>query len=293
MKPAPFEYVRPNTLAEACRILRENDDALPIAGGQTLVPMLAMRLARPALIVDILRLPELAGIRPEGDFVVIGAATRQVEAETSALVTADVPLLAAALPWVGHQPTRNRGTIGGSIANADPAAEIPLVARTLDADIVIADEEGSRIIPARDFFLGAMSTALSPGACIREVRFPVWSEGRIGVGFHEISARRSDFAYVAAAAQVALDADQRCLRIALVLAGLADRPIAIDVSHLIKSQLSEIAADAHVRSAIEQAMRDLDIASDLHASASYRRRLAVALATRALNDAAANAASPG
>jgi CO/xanthine dehydrogenase FAD-binding subunit len=293
MKPAPFEYVRPNTLAEACRILRENDDALPIAGGQTLVPMLAMRLARPALIVDILRLPELAGIRPEGDFVVIGAATRQVEAETSALVTADVPLLAAALPWVGHQPTRNRGTIGGSIANADPAAEIPLVARTLDADIVIADEEGSRIIPARDFFLGAMSTALSPGACIREVRFPVWSEGRIGVGFHEISARRSDFAYVAAAAQVALDADQRCLRIALGLAGLADRPIAIDVSHLIKSQLSEIAADAQVRGAVEQATRDLDISSDLHASASYRRRLAVALATRALNDAAANAASPG
>ena len=291
MKPAPFDYVRPNTLTEACRILRENEDALPIAGGQTLVPMLAMRLARPALIVDILRLPELAGIRREGEFVVIGAATRQVEAERSALVAVDVPLLAAALPWVGHQPTRNRGTIGGSIANADPAAEIPLVARTLDADIVIEDEEGSRIIPARDFFLGAMSTALPPGACIREVRFPVWSEGRIGVGFHEISARRSDFAYVAAAAQLAIDADRRCLRVGLGLAGLADRPIAIDVSRLIKSRPSEIATDAQVRSAVEQATSDLDIASDLHASASYRRRLAVALATRALNDAAANAAS--
>jgi carbon-monoxide dehydrogenase medium subunit len=291
MKPAPFEYVRPNTLAEACRILRENDDALPIAGGQTLVPMLAMRLARPALIVDILRLPELAGIRRAGDFVVIGAATRQAEAEASALVAADVPLLAAALPWVGHQPTRNRGTIGGSIANADPAAEIPLVARTLDADIVIAHEDGSRIIAARDFFLGAMSTALPAGACVREVRFPVWCEGRIGVGFHEISARRSDFAYVAAAAQIAVDKDQRCLRIALGLAGLADRLIAVDVSHLIKSQLSEIATDTQVRSAVEQAIVGLDISSDLHASESYRRRLAVALATRALNDAAANAAS--
>src|SRR5947209_6646005 len=153
------------------------------------------------------------------------------------------PLLAAALPWVGHQPTRNRGTIGGSIANADPAAEIPLVARTLDADIAIEDEEGSRIIAARDFFRGAMSTALPAGACIREIRFPVWNEGRIAVGFHEISARRSDFAYVAAAAQIAVDADRQCLRIALGLAGLADRPIAIDMSHLINSRLTEIATE--------------------------------------------------
>jgi CO/xanthine dehydrogenase FAD-binding subunit len=289
MKPAPFDYVRPSTLADACRILKRNEDALPIAGGQTLVPMLALRLARPALIVDILRLPELAGIRREGDFVAIGAATRQAEAETSEIVMEGVPLLAAALPWVGHQPTRNRGTIGGSIANGDPAAEIPLVATTLQADIVVAHEDGARTINARDFFLGTMSTALPLGGCVREVRFPVWAGARIGVGFHEISARRSDFAYVAAAAQVSLDEDERCVAIALGLGGLGERPIAIDLHVLVGSHLSEAAIADAARGCVEKAIADLDVASDLHASAGYRRRLALTLTTRALNDAVATA----
>ncbi len=138
MKPAPFEYVRPESLAEACALLAADEDARVIAGGQTLVPMLAMRLARPARLIDILRLPELAGIRQEKDAIVVGATTRQAQAERDPVIRASVPMLARVLPWVGHPPTRNRGTIGGSIANADPSAEIPLVAVTLGAEIMLA-----------------------------------------------------------------------------------------------------------------------------------------------------------
>jgi carbon-monoxide dehydrogenase medium subunit len=290
MKPAPFEYIRPSTLAEACRVLAENEDALPIAGGQTLVPMLAMRLARPAILVDISRLPELSGIRHEGDFIVIGAATRQAEAETSEIVRRYVPLLAKALPWVGHQPTRNRGTVGGSIANADPAAEIPLVARTLDAQLSVESASAPQIIAARDFFLGSMSTALPAGACLREVRFPIWQSERIGVGFHEISGRRSDFAYVAAAAQLSMQGRQ-CRDIALGLGGLGDRPIAIDMRKLIGCSLDEGSLADATQATVESAISELDITSDLHASASYRRRLALTLAGRAVSDALKGARS--
>src|SRR5258707_11821898 len=142
MKPAPFDYVRPATLAEACELLAGDEDARVIAGGQTLVPMLAMRLARPAKLIDIMRLPELGGIRQEKGAVVVGATTRQAQAERDPVVRGSVPMLARVLPWVGHPPTRNRGTIGGSIANADPSAEIPLVAVTLRADILLASTVG-------------------------------------------------------------------------------------------------------------------------------------------------------
>lgn len=291
MKPVPFQYVRPKTIAEACRILAENEDALPIAGGQTLVPMLAMRLARPTILVDIARLPELAGIRRDGDMVVIGAATRQVEAERSDIVAASVPLLARALPWVGHQPTRNRGTVGGSIANADPAAEIPLVARTLDAVLVVEHADATHLIAARDFFLGSMTTALPSGACLREVRFPIWPSERVGVGFHEISARKSDFAYVSAAAQIGLDSKGVCDAIALGFGGLADRPITIALGSLIGRCVSQDVLAKEAQIIITQSIVGLDLASDLHASADYRRRLAVTLGTRALIDALTTAAA--
>ncbi len=211
MKPAPFDYVRPGSLAEACELLAGDEDARLIAGGQTLVPMLAMRLARPAKLIDILRLPELAGIREEKGAVIVGATTRQAQAERDPVIRASVPMLARVLPWVGHPPTRNRGTIGGSIANADPSAEIPLVAVTLGADIMLASSGGPTSMPADDFFIGPMVTAIGQGQCVSAIRFPVWPHRRIGVGFFEISARRSDFAFVAAAAQVALDDEGSCV----------------------------------------------------------------------------------
>src|SRR5215475_10436513 len=233
MKPAPFDYVRPDSLQEACELLASDDDARVIAGGQTLIPMLAMRLARPAKLVDILRLKELRGIRADDDAIVIGAVTRQVEVEHSEIVQRGLPLLAKALPWVGHPPTRNRGSVGGSIANADPSAEIPLVAVTLGAEIEIANSSDRMRMPADEFFIGPMLTSVMPGDCVCAVRFPVWMHKRVGTGFHEVSARQSDFAFVAAAAQVAVDDAGRCVEATLGLGGVGDRAIRIDVAPLI------------------------------------------------------------
>jgi len=287
MKPAPFDYVRPALLAEVCALLAADEDARLIAGGQTLVPMLAMRLARPARLIDILRLPELAGIRQDQDAVVVGATTRQAHAERDPVIRAAVPMLARVLPWVGHPPTRNRGTVGGSIANADPSAEIPLVAVTLGADIVVATTEGTRSIPADDFFIGPMLTAIGQGECVKAIRFPVWPHKRIGVGFFEISARRSDFAFVAAAAQVALDADDRCIEAAIGVGGVGDRPLRFDVSSLNGTKLDT----ASVSDAVNAALFELEATSDLHASAAYRRRVAVTLSVRALEAARVNASA--
>jgi CO/xanthine dehydrogenase FAD-binding subunit len=285
MKPAPFDYVRPHTLAEACALLAADEDARPIAGGQTLVPMLAMRLARPAKLVDILRLPELAGIREENGAVVVGATTRQAKAERDPVIRASLPLLARALPWVGHPPTRNRGTVGGSIANADPSAEIPLVAVTLGADIMLATPDGSASMPSDDFFIGPMLTSIGQGECVSAIRFPVWPQKCIGTGFFEISARRSDFAFVAAAAQVALGEDGRCLDIALGVGGVGDRPLRLDVSSLVGTELDPTS----VNDAVKSACSELDAMSDLHASAAYRRRVAVTLSIRAVEQARAEA----
>jgi len=287
MKPAPFDYVRPGSLAEACELLAGDEDARLIAGGQTLVPMLAMRLARPARLIDILRLPELAGIRAEKAAVVVGATTRQAVAERDPAIAAHVPMLARVLPWVGHPPTRNRGTIGGSIANADPSAEIPLVTVTLGADIMLATPDGPKSIAADDFFMGPMTTSIGQGECIGAIRFPVWPHKRIGVGFFEISARRSDFAFVAATAQVALDEEGRCLAVALGLGGVGDRPLRLDVSSLVGTELD--AAD--MKDAVHAASSGIDAMSDLHASAAYRRRVAVTLCIRALEQARAEAAA--
>jgi carbon-monoxide dehydrogenase medium subunit len=289
MKAAPFDYVRPGSLQEACALLAADEDARIIAGGQTLVPMLAMRLARPTKLVDVIRLDELRGIRAEPGMLTIGAATRQVEVERSDIARRALPLLAKALPWVGHQPTRSRGTVGGSIAHADPSAEIPLVAVTLGAEIEIANSSGSNTMPAHEFIIGPMLTAVMPGDCVRAVRFPVWSHPRLGTGFHEVSARQSDFAFVAAAAQVALDEEGRCIEAALGLGGVGDCAIRIDVSPLINAMPSTAAVPDIVRAALA----DIDIGSDLHVSESYRRRVAVTLGVRALEDAIAEAKSAG
>jgi len=286
MKPAPFDYVRPASLREACEILAADEDARIIAGGQTLVPMLAMRLARPSRLVDIARLDELRGIRAEPAVLTIGAATRQVEVERSDVACRALPLLAKALPWVGHPPTRSRGTVGGSIAHADPSAEIPLVAVTLGAEIEIANASGDSTTPADEFIIGPMLTAVMPGDCVRAIRFPVWSHPRIGTGFHEVSARQSDFAFVAAAAQVALDENGGCIEAALGLGGVGDRAIRIDVSALLGTAPSTAEAADIVRAVLA----DLEVGSDLHVSDSYRRRVAVTLAVRALEDAFAEAA---
>jgi CO/xanthine dehydrogenase FAD-binding subunit len=178
--------------------------------------------------------------------------------------------------------------VGGSIANADPSAEIPLVAVTLGAEIEIANPDGETTMPADDFFIGAMVTAVMPGDCLTAVRFPVWPDERVGTAFHEVSARKSDFAFVAAAAQVALDEVGRCRKIALGVGGLGDRPIGLEVSSAIGVRLDQASIDEIVR----QACRHLETYGDLHASAEYRRRVAVALCSRSLMDAVVDAGRP-
>ena len=220
--------------------------------------------------------------------IVVGATTRQAQAERDSVIRASVPLLAQVLPWVGHPPTRNRGTIGGSIANADPSAEIPLAAVTLGAEVLLATAHGERSVPIDDFFIGAMLTTLGRGECIRAVRFPIWPHKRIGTGFFEISARRSDFAFVAAAAQVALEDEDRCIDVALGVCGVGDRPLRLDVSSLVGTKLDA----ASMSDAVHAASLELDASSDLHASAAYRRRVAVTLGIRALEQARTDAQRP-
>ncbi len=288
MKPVAFDYVRPASVEEACAVLAADEDARVLAGGQSLIPMLAMRLARPSRLVDIGRIQQLSGIRERDGVVAIGAATRQIVAERDPLVARRLPLLAKALPWVGHPPTRRRGTVGGSIVHGDPAAEIALVAVTLEASLAFQSAEEAGDMAAVDFYLGPMITALPQGAILTELCFPVWSDGRIGTGFHEVSARRSDFALVAAAAQVALDGEGRCTRLALGIGGAGDAPVRLDAvaEALVGSRLE----DGPVREAVQAATADLETVGDLHASAAYRRRVAAALARRAIADARDEAA---
>jgi CO/xanthine dehydrogenase FAD-binding subunit len=283
MKPAPFEYSRPADLDEACALLAADDGARLIAGGQTLVPLMAMRLARPSRLIDIARIPGLAYVRDEGQHVAIGATTRQHVVESDPLVRTKLPLLAKVMPFVGHGATRARGTVGGSIANGDPAAEIVLVAATLGATLVWREGGEDTEMVTADFFLGPMVTALPYTACLSSVRFPVWPEKRVGVGFHEVNARQSDFAFVSAAAQIALDADGRCTRAAIGIGAATAVPLRLDaVAKALEGQRFD---EGKMREAAKAALADIEPMADLHASAEYRRRVGVTMAVRAVADA--------
>jgi CO/xanthine dehydrogenase FAD-binding subunit len=245
-----------------------------------------MRLARPTCLVDILRLDELAGVRTQHGVVVIGATTRQADVEHDPLIATKVPLLARVMPFIGHKATRTRGTIGGSIAAGDPAAEIPLIAVTLGAEIAMRGRDGEHRVAAADFFLGPMLTAIPPGGCVTAILIPE-IKGRGGTGFHEVSARRSDFAFVSAAAQVILDDEGTCESCRVGIGGI-DRPTALSaVSEALRgSRLG----NAEIAQAVGVAVGGLEASSDLVASAGYRRRVAGVLARRALVDAREEAA---
>jgi len=284
MKSAAFEYARATSLAEICERLREDgDDTKLIAGGQSLVPMMAMRLTRPARLIDINEIAALKFVSIEKDVVRTGACTRQcVVAGDEALAKA-VPLLRQALAWVGHIQTRNRGTVGGSLAHADPAAELPLAAQVLGAQMVLRAHAGTRTINAADFFEGPLATVTRADECLEEIRWPLWPEKRTGSAFTEVSRRHGDFALVAAAAQVALDADDRCTRAAFGLAGGGSIPMAFTklAAQLVGTQLD----DAAIESVAHDAATELDPGGDLHASPGYRKQLAAVLAARMLRAA--------
>ena len=286
MKSAPFAYSRPADVDEACALLAADDGARVIAGGQSLVPMMAMRLAWPTRLVDIARIASLSYVRDEKDAVAIGACTRQCAIERDQVVARRLPLLARTMPFIGHGATRARGTIGGSLAHADPAAELPLIAVTLDATLSYRLNGNTGDIAARDFFQGLMMTALPAGACLASVRFPVWP-GEVGSGFHEVNARRSDFAFVAAAAQVQLDEDGKCRRIAIGVGAATATPIRLGAAE--KALTGTVLGGKQVADAVRDALSDIEPLDDLHASAAYRRRAAAALAARAVADAKTDA----
>jgi len=289
MKAAAFDYVCPTSLDEVCGYLADESlDVRIIAGGQSLVPMMAMRLVRPELLVDINKVAVLDGIRRENGALVIGAATRQATAERAAPVRNDVPLLAMAFPFIGHDQTRNRGTIGGSLAHADPSAEIGLVAATLGATVVATTGKSERRIGMEEFFFGPMTTALEPNECLSTIHFPVWADsGRLGTGFNEVSSRDSDFAIVATAAQLALDEDGVCRRAALGIANAAPTPLRLAALEdaLTGARPTEEAV-AKLMSLVDDA---IDPSTDLHASAEARRHMARSLMARTILQAARNA----
>jgi carbon-monoxide dehydrogenase medium subunit/2-furoyl-CoA dehydrogenase FAD binding subunit len=289
LKSAAFDYVRATSIVDACALLRAfGDEAKLIAGGQSLVPMMAMRLTRPAQLVDINEIAALKFIALDGDVARTGACTRQCVLERDTALTARLPLLQQALTWVGHHQTRNRGTVGGSLMHADPAAELPLVAQVIGATLRLRSVDGTRGVPAADFFLGPLTTAAKADECLEEIHWPLWREPRSGSAFVETSRRHGDFAIVAAAAQVALDVDGRCTRASFGIGGANSIPLAFPriAAQLIGTNLDSIT----IASAAHEAAAEAEFSSDLHAGADYRRHLAATLVTRALTTARDHAA---
>jgi aerobic carbon-monoxide dehydrogenase medium subunit len=286
MKLPDFKYEAPATVAEATLLLAEHqDEASLLAGGQSLIPLLAMRLAHPAVLIDINGVDELSGVSVTGGRVAIGALTREYVAEESATVAETVPLLTAALPLIGHEAIRSRGTLGGSLAHADPAAELPAVARALDAEFVVRSESGERVIPAAEWFQGYLTTARRPDEILVEVRFPVAEPGT-GVAFQEVSRRHGDFAMVGLAASLTVT-DGTITDARLAFSGVADVPVrAAEAESLLVGQQpsAELFAEAARQSAAA-----LDPPADLHGSSDYRKKVAAALVRRALRVAADNA----
>jgi len=280
MKPAPFAYHAPTSIDEAVALLREHgDEAKPLAGGQSLVPLMNFRLARPAHLVDLNRVAELAYIRSEDGAVRIGAMTRQREIERSALIAERWPLLTGATRHIGHVHIRNRGTVGGSLAHADPAAELPAVMVVLNAEVLARGSRGERTLTAQDFFVSHYATALEPDELLTEVRIPDLPP-QTGWAFEELSRRHGDFALVGVAALVTLDPGGSILEAPLAIAGGGPTPIRASGAEAMLA--GQRPSEALFRAAGERASRELDPDSDVHASAEYRREVAAVLTRRAL-----------
>ncbi len=268
MKPPKFDYHAPRTVDEALALLgRYGGDAKVLAGGQSLMPLLNFRLARPAALVDLNRIPSLAFIEESGGHVRLGAMTRQRTIEFSPVVAQRLPLLKEATRWVGHLPIRTRGTVGGSIAHADPSAEYPAVLTALEGEVVARGAKGERVIKAADLFQTYLTTNLTPDEILTEVRLPVMAAGT-GFALEEFSRRHGDFAIIGIAAVIVLDG-QRCKTARLATAGAGPVPV---------RRLGDAAIEAAARKATEL----VDPDADIHASADYRRHLTGVLTKRAL-----------
>jgi carbon-monoxide dehydrogenase medium subunit len=286
MKPAAFDYYAPTTVDDVMALLkRHGSDARLLAGGQTLLPMMNFRLAAPEVIIDLNRIPELAFIREAGGQVHIGAMTRQRALEFSPVIAKDLPLLHEAIKMVGHLPTRSRGTIGGSLANADSAAEIPMILQVLEGEVLVRGPDGERTIPAAELILDAMTTSLAESEMLAEVRFQVMPQGAL-FAVEEFSRRRGDFAIAAVAAMLVVK-DGLCEKARIATAGVSSFSSRLRAAEEILEGRA-LDADA-IRKAGEAAGASIEPVSDRNASEEYRRHLTRVLTTRVLNRAAESA----
>ena len=289
MKPPPFSYHRPQSLADALDMLAMLEDAKLLAGGQSLMPMMSFRYVMPANVIDLNRIAELAGIEERDGALVIGAMTRQRDLELSPVVRSRCPLLHEALRHVGHVQTRNRGTIGGSLSHLDPAAELPAVLCAQDAVLQVRSRRGARDVPMADWAMGYMTPNLEPDELLASISIPLWPRGH-GYAFTEFARRHGDFAMAGTAALLSLDAQGTVARVALVATGVDTAPVRLDAAEaMLQGQAPDdalIAAAAETASAVP----GLD---DVHASKAYRRKLAVVMTRRALQAALTRAAAGG
>jgi carbon-monoxide dehydrogenase medium subunit len=281
MKPAPFEYHAPATIEEAVQMMASLDNPKALAGGQSLVPMMNFRYVMPDNIVDLNNVAALAGIAENGNVVRIGATTRQREVEFSDLIARRVPLFQAALQHVGHRQTRNRGTIGGSVAHADPSAESPTVLAAHDARIFIAGSGGQRVVPMSEFNLAFMTTAVASDELLVAIEIDAWPPGH-GYSFQEFARRHGDFAIVGVACLLALDHDRRIERASLTLCGINIGPVRM---HAAEKILLGTAGDRAEILQAADACGEIEAVQDFHASSDYRRHLARVLSARAIAQA--------
>jgi carbon-monoxide dehydrogenase medium subunit len=288
MKPAPFEYHRPDSVDQALALLAEHGyDAKLLAGGQSLVPAMNFRLAAPAVLIDLNRVPGLDGIAEADGGLRLGAMVRQRAAERSPLVASRAPLLTEALPYVAHAQIRNRGTIGGTLAHADPAAEIPAIMLSLDARFHLRAPGGTRVVSAGDFFTGLFGTALEAEEMLVEVEVPPMAP-RAGWAFEEVSRRHGDYALAGIAATVQVDDAGRCQSARIALLSVGDGPVL--AAEAAAALVGQEPTDASIRAAAEAAaQRDIDPPGDIHASPAYRRQLVDVLVRRVLPRAFARA----
>ncbi len=287
MKPAPFDYHAPSTIDEVVTLLTELDDAKVLAGGQSFIPLLSMRLAVFEHVVDLGRVEELRGIEHRDDAVWIGASTTQATAEHDAGIARAVPLLSRALPLIGHFQIRNRGTIGGSLAHADPASELPAVALTLDAEFDTVSTRGRRVVPAAEFFTGTWSTALDDDEILAGVTFPVWS-GRCGFAIEEVARRHGDFAMAGACVAIEVDGGGAVVRCAIGLFALGSTPLRATAAEqsVIGAPVIEVDATELGRTAVGDLR---SIQADLNGPAEYHRRIGATVVARAWRSAAEEA----
>lgn len=285
MKPPPFRYHDPETVAEVISLLGRLDNAKLLAGGQSLMPMLSMRYVLPDDVIDLNRVKGLAHLREAGGALEIGAMTRQRDIEFSGFIRARCPLLHEAILQVGHRQTRNRGTLGGSLCQLDPAAELVAVAIALDATVSITGPKGDREIPFDKFPAGYMTPALAADEMVTGARFPLWKEGH-GHAFVEFSRRHGDFAVVSAAVLLEEDPSGRIARASLTIGGTGPAPVRVTEA---ERALVGSAASARLFRDASEYCRRLDATGDVHAPASYRKQLAAVLSRRALEKAHARA----